>query len=160
MNEVAIRLDQDDQLPALCAKTGLPTDYVMKQEFAEVPGWTVLLMFWGIIPFLIATGFARRKVTVELPISPDTLRSIRRVDMFTLVAFVVAVGLLVTALLIGELGLAVGAVLAAFATLMAGSLGRSLVWVRGRLDGAVVRLYGVNPTFAAAVVARSGINPA
>jgi hypothetical protein len=79
-------------------RVGEPTGMRRRQDFADIPGWTLLLIFWGLTPFLIAVGFARRKITVDLPASVETLRRIRTVDVGAIAALVVAVGLLITAL--------------------------------------------------------------
>jgi len=137
-----------DGLPRLCAKTGVPTETAKSQEFADIPGWTLLLIFWGLIPFLIAAGFARRKVRVTLPASADTLRRIRFVDLGSVAGLALGVGLLMSALLTDESAWAWGGITVALVTLLGGAVTRRVVWVSGRLDGDVLRLYGVHPLFA------------
>jgi hypothetical protein len=132
----------------LCAKTGVPTETAKSQEFADIPGWTLLLIFWGLIPFLIAAGFARRKVRVTLPASADTLRRIRFVDLGSVAGLALGVGLLMSALLTDESAWAWGGITVALVTLLGGAVTRRVVWVSGRLDGDVLRLYGVHPLFA------------
>jgi hypothetical protein len=151
MATVAIDIRKLDELPALCVKTGVPTNTSRSQGFGDIPGWTLLLIFWGVIPFLIAAGFARRKVTVELPVSEDTLRRTRLVDLGSISGLVLGIGLLVTALLTGTSAWAWLGITLAGVTLVAGAVGRHLVWVSGRLEGEVLWLYGVDPSFAQAV---------
>ena len=128
------------ELPRLCAKTGVLTETTKRQEFGDIPGWTLLLIFWGLIPFLIAAGFARHKVTVDLPASDDTLRRIRLVDLGSVAELVLGIGLLVSALLTQE-GAWAWAGIVAVVTLVSGAVARRIVWVTGRLDGDVLWLY-------------------
>ena len=60
-------------LPRICAKTGRPADRVVVTRFEYLPGWTYLLLFAGIFPFLIAAFFARKQVEGSLPISDAAL---------------------------------------------------------------------------------------
>jgi hypothetical protein len=148
VQKAAIKIGQTSTFPGVCAKTGVPADRTIRQEFGELPGWTLLLIFWGFIPFLIATGFARRKVTVELPLSARTRRNIAVVDLVSVIGVVVGFGLLLVMWVIGEIGLALGAAGLVVAVLIGGSVARRLVWVSGRLEGDVLWLYGVHPRFA------------
>lgn len=148
MQKAAIQVGQNPVLPRVCAKTGEPADQTIRQVFADLPGWTFLLILWGFIPFLIAAIFARRKVTVDLPISTQTRHHIAVVNVVSVIATVVGFGLLIVMLVIGEPGLALGAAGLVLAVLVGGSVARRLVWVSGRLDDDVLWLYGVHPTFA------------
>lgn len=137
-----------DGLPRMCAKTGVPTETAKSQEFGDIPGWTLLLICWGFIPFLIAAGLARRSVTVDLPASGETLRRIRGVDLGSVAGLALGVGLLVLALLTREAAWAWGGITVVLVALISGAVGRRVVWVTGRLDGDVLWLYGVDPSFA------------
>jgi hypothetical protein len=148
MATVAIDTRQLGELPNLCVKTGEPTGTTRRQDFADVPGWTLLLIFWGLIPFLIAAGFARRKITVGLPASEQTLRHIHTVDLGAVAGLVVGIGLLVTALVSREAAFAWAGIAVALTTLVAAAGARRIVWVTGRLDGEILWLYGVHPGFA------------
>jgi hypothetical protein len=148
MARVAIDTRRLGELPNLCVKTGEPTGMRRRQDFADIPGWTLLLIFWGLIPFLIAAGFARRKITVDLPASEETLRRIRTVDVGAVVGLVVGIGLLITVLVTDTAGFAWAGIAVALATLLAAALARGVVWVSGRLDGEILWLYGVHSRFA------------
>lgn len=148
MATAVIDSQQLDRLPRLCVKTGVPTESAKRQEFGDIPGWTLLLICWGFVPFLIAAGLARRSVTVDLPASRDTLRRIRHVDVGTAAGLVVGIGLVVSAVLIEESAWAWGGFALAVVTLIGGSAARRFVWVTGHLDGDVLRLYGADPSFA------------
>ena len=148
MVRVAIDTRQLDSLPGLCVETGEPTAIVRRQDFADIPGWTLLLIFWGLIPFLIAAGFARRKVTVDLPASEETLRRIRLVDLGAVAGLVLAIGLLVVAWVSEEGVFAWAGIAIALITLVAAAVVRGMFWVSGRLDDETLWLYGVHPAFA------------
>jgi hypothetical protein len=66
-------------LPPVCAKTGEPTDGYTKIRFSSAPGWTWILLLFGIFPFLIAQYFATVHVEGIVPMS-DVAQ--RRVTVF------------------------------------------------------------------------------
>ena len=43
----------------------------MARTFVWVPGWTWILILFGIFPFLIARYFSARRVTIELPATAE-----------------------------------------------------------------------------------------
>jgi hypothetical protein len=148
MVRVAIDTRQLDGLPHLCVKTGEPTGSTRQQDFADIPGWTLLLIFWGLIPFLIAAGFGRRKITVDLPASEETMRRIRLVDLGAVAGLVLAIGLLVAAFVSEEALFAWAGIAVALITLVAAAGLRRMVWVTGRLNDEILWLHGVHPAFA------------
>jgi hypothetical protein len=148
MVRVAIDTRQLDSLPDLCVKTGEPTGSLRRQDFADVPGWTLLLIFWGLIPFLIARGFARRRIGVDLPASEETLRRIRLVDVGAVAGLVLAIGLLVFGWVSEESVFAWAGIAAAVITLVIAAVVRGMFWISGRLDDEILWLYGVHPAFA------------
>lgn len=148
MAAVPIATENLDSLPDTCIKTGKEAERARRQEFADIPGWTLLLIFWGLIPFLIAAGFARRKVTVDLPATDQVLRRIRIVDFSAIGGLVFAIGLLVTTWPTQEGAFAWIGLAVAVLTLLGGAVARRMVWVTGRLDDETLWLYGVAPDFA------------
>lgn len=139
MARVAIDTRRLGELPSLSVKTGEPTETTHQQDFADIPGWTLLLIFWGLIPFLIAAGFARHKITVDLPASEETLRRVRSVDFGAVAGLVAAIGFLVTALVSRQAGFAWAGIAVALATLLGGALVREL---SGLQDGSTASSYG------------------
>lgn len=148
MVRVAIDARQLDSLPDLCVKTGEPTGSIRRQDFADIPGWTLLLIFWGVIPFLIAAAFARRRIGVDLPASEETLRRIRLVDSGAVAGLVLAIGLLVVGWVSQGAVFAWAGIAVALITLVAAAVARGMSWVSGRLDDEILWLYGVHPAFA------------
>lgn len=83
------------RLPAVCAKTGVPTDGYTKIRFSSAPTWTWILLLFGILPFLIAQYFATVHVEGIVPMS-DVAQ--RRVTVFNrLFIGFVALGVVVIA---------------------------------------------------------------
>ena len=144
---VAIDTRHLGELPGFCVKTGEPTRTTRQQDFADIPGWTLLLIFWGLIPFLLAAGFARRKITVDLPASEKTLRRVRAVDIGAVAGLVLGIGLLVISLVSEEAASAWAGIAVALLTLVAAAVARQVVWVTGRLEGEALWLYGVHLGF-------------
>ncbi len=46
----------------VCAKTGAAADGSATMEFSATPGWTWMLLLFGVIPFLIAHAFSTVRV--------------------------------------------------------------------------------------------------
>jgi len=161
MATAALDVHRLDGIPAICAKTAVPTEKVRSQEFGDIPGWTLFLIFWGLIPFLIASGFARRKLKVDIPVSADILRRIQMVDLGSIGGLVLGVGLIVTAILTQDGVWAWVGLAFAVLFLLVGAIARHMVWVSGRLEKDVLWLYGLHPAFAEALepLAPAGVKP-
>jgi hypothetical protein len=57
------------QFPPVCCKTGVHTDDYVRIRFVETPGWTWILLPFGVLPFLIARMFATTEFDGVLPMS-------------------------------------------------------------------------------------------
>jgi hypothetical protein len=68
---IAVRRDafKEGKFPAVCCKTGRPADVSRRWEFSNTPGWTWILLLFGIFPFLIATAFVTERFSGVLPLS-------------------------------------------------------------------------------------------
>jgi hypothetical protein len=139
-------------LPPVCVVTGRPADGLVPIRFNALPGWTWVLLLLGILPFLIASLFARERVVGEVPVVAAVVERFRRrrrgsfgLGAAGLVCVAVAAAAQVAWLAwLGVLAMAAGALLA-----VAASRG----FVDGRLDrtGLWVRLVRVHPRFAGAL---------
>ena len=68
---------EQGHLPRVCAKTGLRSDGFATIRITNTPGWTWILLLFGIFPFLIAAFFATRRVDALIPMSDLALRRVR-----------------------------------------------------------------------------------
>ena len=114
-------------LPNVCIKSGVPTTDRLRRSFVLVPGWTWVLLLFGILPWFIARAFARERVHGVLPMSERVYRRLRAAEQFTAGTLVSTVVLFVSALLFGSRALA----LAGAVALCASAIGMAVVWVRG-----------------------------
>jgi hypothetical protein len=142
---------EEGHLPSVCAKTGRPADGFTTLEFASAPGWTWILLLFGIFPFLIAQHFATRRIYARIPMSDLALRRIYAFKwtyriFFVAAAFLLAIGWLLsedhgpTCLLIGVITLGV--------TLAFWALGGLLVFPTGRVGDEFVTMSFVDKRFA------------
>jgi fatty acid desaturase len=89
---VAARVDDLERgaLPAICAKTGVPCDVLVKDRLKVVPSWVPPLAVLLIVPYFVARAYASRNIDTKLPIAPAHQERIRRLVRFAWVALVVA----------------------------------------------------------------------
>jgi len=76
---------ESGHLPDVCAKTGLHADGFTTIQVSDIPGWTIILLFFGIWPFLIALYFAPRRIKGRVPMSGLALQRLRRFTAIYLV---------------------------------------------------------------------------
>jgi hypothetical protein len=71
MARIAIRREafEQGQFPPVCCKTGTRAEVFRRWEFSNTPGWTWILLLFGIFPFLIATAFVTQRFSGVLPLS-------------------------------------------------------------------------------------------
>src|SRR5436853_2277724 len=142
---------EEGHLPSVCAKTGRPADGFTTLEFASAPGWTWILLLFGIFPFLYAQHFASRRFYARIPVSDLALRRIYAFKwtyrIFSVAAaFLLAIGWLLseahgpTLLLIGVITLGV--------TLAFWAVGGLFVFPTGRVGDEFVTMSFVNKRFA------------
>jgi hypothetical protein len=85
---------ESGHLPNVCAKTGLHADGFTTVRFSKIPAWTIILLFFGVWPFLIALYFAPRRIDGLVPMSDLALGRIRRYTRIYLILFALAFVLL------------------------------------------------------------------
>src|ERR1700745_3746482 len=80
MARAAGRVDDLERgnLPAVCAKTGVACDGLVKDSLRGVPRWVSALAIFLIVPYFVARPYTSRKLEVKLPIAPPRLERIRR----------------------------------------------------------------------------------
>lgn len=142
-------------LPAVCAKTGVECDGLVRDSLRVVPRWVAALVWAGVVPFLILRLYFSRRVEVKLPIAPGRVQRIRTLVRGAWIAMVVAAAGLASSIFgaggVGILALLIGAV--GYVSIV--FIG-DLLWVGGiasrRAD--VVILTRVHPEFARALRAQ------
>jgi fatty acid desaturase len=153
MARAAVRVDDLERgnFPAVCAKTGVECDGLVRDSLRVVPVWVAALVY-TVVPFLVLRLYFSRRIEAKLPIAPSRAEQIRRLVRGAWVAIVIGAAGLASALfgagIVGVVALIVGAV----AYLGIVFLG-DLLWVgavASRRDD-VVYLTRVHPGFARAL---------
>ena len=148
----ALRKDlESGRLPKLCAKTGAATETTAGVRLTSAPGWTWVLILFGIVPFVIVRWLATKSVRGRVPVSqpvPGRARTTR-----WMLAGVLALGIaLLFVALAGDSRpiMWIGLVIVVVA-LVAMTGEQSSWWIDGQVKGDWVWLRGVHPTFARAL---------
>lgn len=64
----------DALLPQYCVKCGGPaSEPPLKRNFSWYPPWYAILIFFGVLPYVLAAMFASKRMTVHLPLCPRHL---------------------------------------------------------------------------------------
>lgn len=64
-------------LPALCVKTGVPTEESVRLSGAAAPGWTGAMILFGLFAWLFASSMASRRYVLVLPWRLELARQYR-----------------------------------------------------------------------------------
>lgn len=142
----------EGDLPPVCVRTGRPADGLVPVRFRPVPGWTWLLLPFGVLPFLVATFFAGELVVGDVPATRavvDHQRRWRRRGVWLGLAALVGVGLAV----LGSSPVLAGLAVACGLTSLGILAWRWATWITVKTDrnGIWVRISGVHDDFAEAV---------
>jgi hypothetical protein len=140
-------------LPAICVKSGVETRSFTRVRITSAPGWTWILILFGILPFLIVRYLFTKSAAGRVPVSPETGRRVRTIQWVLLAAVLAGIALIVVGLFGGTLVATAGFVLAVVALVILEGA-RGTWWISGRATGNEVWLYGVHPNFARALGAQ------
>src|SRR5436190_9986357 len=156
MARAAVRVDDLERgdLPAVCAKTGVECDGLVRDSLRVVPAWVAALVY-TVVPFLILRLYFSRRVEAKLPIAPARVQRIRTLVRAAWIAMVIGAAGLASSIfgagVVGVPTLLVG-IVAYIGIVFVGDL----LWVGAiaskRAD--VVILTRVHPEFARAVRAQ------
>lgn len=144
----------EGDLPAVCVRTGRPADSRVRIRTRTLPTWTLVLLLFGVLPFLVAVTFAGEEVMGQVPVRRAVVERHRHRRRL-------AIGLGAATILLVVVGMAGGSPPAAWAGAVCGVAAaaieawRRATWITARPDrtGVWVRMGGVHDGFADAVVA-------
>jgi len=100
MARAAVRVDDLERgdLPALCAKTGVACDGLVRDSLRVVPRWVAASVYAFVVPFLILRLYFSRRVEAKLPIAPARVQRIRGLVRAAWIAIVIAAAGLASAI--------------------------------------------------------------
>jgi hypothetical protein len=58
----------DGRLPPVCIVCGKEAEHTKTVKFSWTPGWTFILWFFGLLPFILGNLLTTKKMTVPLPV--------------------------------------------------------------------------------------------
>ena len=139
-------------LPSVCAKTGEPATGFSTVRISHLPGWTWILLLFGIWPFLIAWFFATRRIDASIPLSDLALRRVRAYTLTYAVLGTLALALVFIGLFGEHPSLVWTGIITLLVTLLFIAVGWLFVYPTGRfLDEDWISLSFVDERFATAL---------
>jgi hypothetical protein len=152
---------QSRELPAYCVVTGEPaTTFVKWKAATHHPPWAFLLIFFGVVPFVIYLAVTSRSVTLRLPATDAVQQRLRRDrELYR------GIGITGFVLTFGGGWIAGVFAIVGFPMILAAFLlrwylqGRDWVWTYLDSHGTIV-IDGCSETFASAVEAWRPVVPA
>lgn len=142
-------------LPAVCVKTGVPTEEVASVRGSASPQWTGVLVLFSFLAWVVALFMTGRRYALVVPLREDVFRRHRALGRASVAQVVagLALGILTSLqdslMAMGFLVVAVGGVVLGLVNEWVNSFG-----VRLSPDGALV-LTRVHPRFRDAVLAQA-----
>jgi hypothetical protein len=135
-------------LPRVCAKTGERTDGHVKIRFSSAPGWTWILLLFGIFPFLIAQYFATIHVDGLLPLSDSAQQRVKMLNRIFVALVALSLGVIVVGFLT-ESRIVLAGLAMLVASILILAVGQAFVLPSGHVSGEWVWLSFVHERFAA-----------
>src|SRR5579871_4414997 len=71
-------------LPEVCMRCGAPATVVRSRKFSWQPQWVIVLLFFGLLPYLIVAIILTKRARVEVPLC-DTHKNHWRWRLFFLI---------------------------------------------------------------------------
>lgn len=99
---VTVRADElvPGRLPPVCVKRGVIATDWQPTRFTTTPRWTLILLLFGVLPYLIAWAMTRLVATGALPVSAEALLAMRRLRTQTVALSAAGIALFVGAALL------------------------------------------------------------
>lgn len=138
-------------MPRLCVKTGVETEFVTRQTVSVYPAWTWGLYLFGILPGVIAQIMTKRRLHMILHVTPyayERALFLSRARAAGMIAIAVLVAVAVSTF--AEVAV-IAAVIVIIVTAVALLRYGQQVWISPRLDGDWIWLDNVHPDFAHAL---------
>lgn len=137
-------------LPRVCVRTGQPADGTTEVRFDSTPGWTWILLLFGVLPFLIASWFATEHATGQLPVTRAVVRRYHLLRATSGLLTIGGLGAVLGAMLVDSPTMAWVGVIAVVVGAIAG-VACGLGFVSGRVRPDRIELSRVHPAFAEAM---------
>jgi hypothetical protein len=149
---VSVRAQDTDRLlrAGVCAKTGVPANAVIEMRVVHTPPWIWILVFFGILPLVIAYAFTKKEVTVELPATEEVGRRRSGIARTMLAVTVTSVLLIATAAITTMPGLAWLGAAGVVGVVMALPYS-ARAWISATYDGEWVHLSRLHPNYVQAL---------
>jgi hypothetical protein len=148
------------RVPPVCVKRGvIATDWT-RVRFSTTPRWILMLLLFGLFPFVIAWYMTRVVAEGVLPVSAEALRGMRRLRVRTYGFCAAGIALFICAAALQAIGALSGAAAVLGILCLLAAVGWQLVVGPGvtvgatvvrDLDGPIVVLTRVHPGFVDAV---------
>ena len=82
----------EGQLPRVCMRCGAPADLQKRKTFSWCPGWVIVLILVGLLPWLIVTLVLTKRKTVYVPLCNDHKNHWFVRSMITLAGLAIVIG--------------------------------------------------------------------
>lgn len=145
----------DTDLPHVCVLSGREADGTTSFRLARTPGWTYVLLLFGILPFIVAMFFATERITIHLPVEREALAAVRRRRHRAIAAVVIGVAVGVVSAVVGSTVLLWSGIVAAVGGLLWLALGPNVPRWKPTGDVGRIELGWVHHVFAAAMHAQT-----
>jgi hypothetical protein len=152
---------EDGTLPPICVVTGEPAGCDWNVRYVSPAGWLVVLLFFGVLPYLLARTITQIEVRGRVPISEAGIALVRSRRRMRWSGALGALALAVLGVVVGvaadSWAIALSALVIAFAVWLVTAI-RWMMPVSGEVEpsGRWVRLTGAHAAFARAIALRDG----
>jgi hypothetical protein len=144
--EEADRLSQT----RVCAKSGVPADVVIEMRAVHTPSWIWILLFFGILPMLIAYAFTKEVAIFDVPASTEVAERRKRTSRYMFATVIASALLLGMGAVSGTEGYAWLGVAGLVGVTMALPFA-ARTWINAAYDGEWVHLSRLHPHYVQAV---------
>lgn len=145
------RFREGADVPHVCVLSGREADGTTEFRLSYTPGWTFILLLFGILPFFVASWFAAQRVTLHLPVERAARDRLRGRRQLAAVGFAGGLAAVVGGLAMSSTVLTWAGVALALAGLLWLAVAPNVPRWRPTTDPSTLRLGGVHPDFIVAL---------